>query len=129
MHTEMSARELRAHLTDAHGPEVANAMMARLQPDEVHWEDLATKADLERFATKADLERALTNYPTKADLERALANYATKDQLDAMKHELLAAFRGELNQAVVSQTRMLIWSWFGTTLLFGGMLVTALQLG
>ena len=34
MHTEMSARELREHLTAAHGVEVANAMMARLQPDE-----------------------------------------------------------------------------------------------
>ncbi|MDX1659546.1 MAG: hypothetical protein R3343_12055 [Nitriliruptorales bacterium] len=41
----------------------------------------------------------------------------------------MAAFRGELNQAVVSQTRMLVWSWFGTTLLFGGSLITALQLG
>ena len=63
------------------------------------FERFATKADLERFATKADLERFATKvdlelFAIKADLERFatkadLERFATKADLAELKAELM----------------------------------------
>jgi hypothetical protein len=80
---ERSRHELFARLEEILGKEHATVLMEHLPP--VGWADVATKHDLDQ------LERRLT---TRFD-----------SKLDALRFELLAAFRAELN----SQTRILIF--------------------
>jgi hypothetical protein len=99
----MTERERRRHellqrLEELLGSEHAATLMEHLPPD--RWNELATKADLDRFATKADLERFATKadldrFATKADLDR----FATKADLEpfASKSDLVAT-RDELRK-------------------------------
>jgi hypothetical protein len=70
-------------------PEQARAILQVMEA-EFATDELATKADLERFATKADFELFATKadlerFATKADLER----FATKADLAELKAELM----------------------------------------
>jgi hypothetical protein len=99
----MTERERRRHellqrLEELLGSEHAATLMEHLPPD--RWNELATKADLDRFATKEDLERFATKedlerFATKEDLER----FATKADLEpfASKSDLVAT-RDELRK-------------------------------
>jgi len=79
-------------------PEQARAILQVMEA-EFATDELATKADLERFATKADFERFATKadlerFATKADLERFatkadLERFATKADLAELKAELM----------------------------------------
>jgi DNA anti-recombination protein RmuC len=42
-------------------------------------------------------------------------------RIDALRNELLAAFRGELNTAITAQTRILVFTMAGTVVSLGGL--------
>jgi len=99
----MTERERRRHellqrLEQLVGPEHAATLMEHLPPD--RWNELATRADLERFATKEDLER----FATKADLER----FATKEDLERFATRAdLAGTRDELRTEIAHMGALL----------------------
>lgn len=72
-----------------------------------------------------------TELATKADLlafeERLEERFTLR--LDALEHRLLAAFRGELTQAVTSQTRTVVFSTLGAIVSLGGLALVLASLG
>jgi hypothetical protein len=68
-----------------------------------------------------------TNVVTKDDLAHELA--LVRAEMAAMKHELIAAFRGELISAVNAQTKSLLFTIVSTAVFFAGALLTAVWLG
>jgi hypothetical protein len=64
-----------------------------------------------------------TRLATKDGLALLRADIAT------MKHELIAAFRGELITAVIAQTKPLLSTIVSTAILFAGALLTAVRIG
>jgi hypothetical protein len=113
---------LRDATTEALGSEAARTLMAALEgvPDDVarraDLDRFATKDDLERFATKEDLARALENYPTraelKAELAQALANYPTKAELKAELAQALTNYptKDDLARALANHPTRLEWN-------------------
>ena len=64
-----------------------------------------------------------TNLATKDDLALLRADMTT------MKHELIAAFRGDLIPAVSAQTKPVLFTIVSTAVVFAGALLTAVRLG
>lgn len=77
--SEVARHRIYEGFRDHMGEEVAGLVMDYLPPS--RWEDLATKQDL--AATEGRL----------------------RGEMREMEHRLLAAFRGEINAAITSQTR------------------------
>ncbi|CAN5852932.1 hypothetical protein BH23ACT10_BH23ACT10_29670 [soil metagenome] len=48
--------------------------------------------------------------------------------IDSSRNEVIAAFRGELNKAVVSQSRLIIVSLFSTVAAFGGFMLALVRI-
>ncbi|CAN5275382.1 hypothetical protein BH20ACT8_BH20ACT8_00150 [soil metagenome] len=92
---ERERRGLHTALVGALGEEAADTLMAQLPA--VPRDDLATKADLEALEQRMDA------------------------RFEAMEYRLLAAFRGELNAAVTSQTRTMIFTTTGAVVSLGGL--------
>ena len=67
-----------------------------------------------------------TNLVTKEDLAREAA--LLRAEMNGLKHEVIAAFRGELNAAITAQTRPLLISLVATAVVFAGSLLGAVQL-
>jgi hypothetical protein len=67
-----------------------------------------------------------TNLATKDDLARETA--LLRAEMVGMKHEVIAAFRGELNAAITAQTRPLLISLVATAVVFAGSLLGAAAL-
>ncbi len=84
--------------------------------------DLATHDDVERLAERMD-QRFQTVDQHFVQLERRL-----DDRIDGLRHEMLAAFRGELVSAVSGQTRAVIVATAAATLGIGGLAVTLTRL-
>ena len=50
-------------------------------------------------------------------------------RMDALRNELLAAFRGELNTAITAQTRTLVFTMAGTVVSLGGLALGLARFG
>jgi len=68
-----------------------------------------------------------TNLATKQDVAHELA--LVRAEMATMKHELIAAFRGELNTAVMSLNRNLVFSVIGAVVTTAVAVITAAQIG
>ncbi|MBA2318262.1 MAG: hypothetical protein H0V93_10895 [Euzebyales bacterium] len=103
---ERERRGLHTALVGALGEEAADTLMAQLPA--VPRDDLATKADLEALEQRMDARFEALEQRMDARFE-------------AMEYRLLAAFRGELNAAVTSQTRTMIFTTTGAVVSLGGL--------
>jgi hypothetical protein len=102
---ERARHELFLRLEQVLGPESAETLMEMMPP--VGWADVATKRDLDALEERMNLRFEVVD-----------------QRFDALKHELLAAFRGELlaqsnliigqSQQITAQTRTLLVANIGT---------------
>ncbi|WP_157042075.1 hypothetical protein [Nitriliruptor alkaliphilus] len=131
---------LYARLAETLGTEGADTMFELLPPDR---DELATRTDLlvlrseiDVFRTEVDgrfdqVDGRFAQVDGRFDqvdgrfdqLEQRL-----DDRFDGVRHELLAAFRGELVAAVSGQTRAIIVATAAATFGIGGLAVTLAQL-
>jgi hypothetical protein len=111
------------YLQPAHvlGQEEGATMMALLPPD--GWADVARQHDLDRV--EASLRADVGQLRSEMDLRFDRVD----GRIDAAKHELLAAFRGELVAAVSSQTRAMIFTMAGSVAALGGLALSLARLG
>ena len=107
---ERSRHELHQKLDELLGTEAAATLMSHLPP--VGWADVATKQDLDRLEER--LEERFTTMEAK---------------FDVIRHEVLAAFRGELTAVVSAQTRTIVLSFFGAIMTSGSFVLAAARLG
>ena len=91
-------RALYDRLQEVLGVESADALMEHLPPSD--WNELATKHDIEILRT----------------------------EMTGLRYELLAALHKEVNEAMISQTRMVIFTMAGTIALLGGLVIGILGL-
>lgn len=98
------------------GVNSAVTMMTLLPP--AGWTDVVRSADLQASERRLDaridgleqrLDSRIDGLEQHMDDRFALADSA----LQGVKHELLAAFRGELVAAVTTQTRTILWALLG----------------
>jgi hypothetical protein len=97
---ERARHELFLRLEQVLGPESAETLMAMMPP--VGWADVATKRDLDALEERMNLRFEIVD-----------------QRFETMKHELLAAFRGELlaqTNVITAQTRTLLIANVGTVL-------------
>jgi len=90
---------LHNHLSEILGPADAGTLMA-----------VVTAVDSDQLATKDDLHHEVALLRT---------------EMVALKHELVATFRGELNAAITAQTRPLLIALVSTAVVFAGSLLAA----
>ena len=139
-----SRHELKRKLEEALGQEAADTLMEALPPHP--WDELATKADVALLRTDVEALRAdvgvlksdvgvlksdvgaLKSDVTllRRDVERLEERFELK--LEAMGHQLIGAFRGELNAAITGQTRAILVSMVGMALSTGSLVLAAAQL-
>ncbi|MGH8909872.1 MAG: hypothetical protein ACRD0K_26100 [Egibacteraceae bacterium] len=129
---ERSRHDLYLRLESVLGGTEADTLMAHLPP--VGWADVATKQDV--AAVKQDItavRRDIDGLEQRLDERFNVidARFKVVDErfngleqwIDAAKSDMLAVFRGELNTAIISQTRLIIFAMLGsvttsTTLVF-----------
>lgn len=101
---ERARHELFLRLEEALGPESAETLMEALPP--VGWADVATKRDLDALEHRIGLR-----------FEGMDQRFEGMDhRFEAMEQRLLATFRGELLNAVTTQTRTLVLANLGAML-------------
>jgi hypothetical protein len=120
----MTVEERRRHqlyegLAAVLGPEATATMMELLPPD---GRQLATRSDIDRRFDTVDarfeaIDQRFDHLEQRID-----------DRIDALRGELLAAFRAELVSAVAGQTRAVIVATATATFGIGGLAVTLAQL-
>ena len=131
---------LYTRLVDALGAENADTMFELLPADR---DALATRAEIDarfsqvdaRFAQVdtrfAQVDARFDAIDERFDAVDARFDHLEQrldDRLDGLRHELLAAFRGELVAAVSGQTRAVIVATATATFGIGGLAVTLAQL-
>ena len=99
---ERSRRVLYERLEEVLGVDSAGTLMAHLPPS--GWEQEASKDDIEHLGRELRLE------------------------MQALRHELIAAIHQEVSLALTAQTRMVIFTMAGTIALLGGLVVGILGL-
>ncbi len=114
---ERERRGLHTALVGALGEEAADTLMAQLPA--VPRDDLATKADLEALEQRMDARFEALEQRMDARFEALEQRMDAR--FEAMEYRLLAAFRGELNAAVTSQTRTMIFTTTGAVVSLGGL--------
>ena len=129
-------QDLFTGLDEVLGPQRAETLMAHLPP--VGWADVATKQDLTLMRQDLVVLMKQDLVLMRQDLvqleERMNMRFEMVDQrMDAMKFELMAAFRGEIVDALSSQTRTIILSMLGAVLTVGltagSLMLAAAKLG
>ena len=134
----MTVEEQRRHqlyegLTNLLGPEATATMMELLPPG---GHELATRSDIDRHfdATERRFDLIDQRFETIDQRFEAIdqrfehLEQRIDDRLDALRGELLAAFRAELVTAVAGQTRAVIVATATATFGIGGLAVTLAQL-
>jgi hypothetical protein len=109
-----SRDELYRRLAEVLGADATDTLMEALPPH--HWDELATKDDLARLDQRLDQR-----------LDHMEARWTAR--LEATEYKIVAAFRGELNAAITSQTRSIMFSLLGGMLGTGSLVLAAARLG
>lgn len=137
---ERRRSELYEGLAAVLGPEVT-ATMFELLP--APGQEPATRLDLEALDRRlglrftdidrrfADIDRRFADIDRRFELVDQRFDHLEQhidDRIDGLRHELLAAFRGELVTAVSGQTRAVIVATATATFGIGGLAVTLAQL-
>ncbi len=150
-----SRHELQRRLEELLGEEGAHTLMEALPPhpwDELvtKADMLLLKSDVE--AVKSDVEAVKSDVEAvKSDVEAVKSDVAEVktdvallrigfdhldakidrlderwgDRLEATEHRLMAAFRGELNTAITAQTRTIVFSFLGSLIATGSLVIAA----
>jgi hypothetical protein len=102
--------KLFTRLEETLGAEHASTLMTYLPP--VDFAELATKRDLEQLEQRFEHRFELID-----------------QRFELLEQRLIAVFRGELNAAVSSQTRAMIFTMAGTVVSLGGLALALARLG
>lgn len=105
---ERTRHELHQRLDEVLGADEAATLMAHLPP--TGWGDVVTREylDMAMRAQDARLDARFARIDARFD--------QLHTQLDSVRHELLAATRGEVVAALAQQTRQMIVAMIGTVL-------------
>lgn len=125
---ERSRHQLYLRLEEALGPDAATTLMEHLPP--VGWADVATKRDLD--ALEQRLEHGFETMDHRFQtIEHRLETLEERIDLrsEALENKLLAAFRGELQAALTTQSRQLAIALVGTAAAVSAVAFTAAGLG
>ncbi|HET9769719.1 MAG TPA: hypothetical protein VFS16_02430 [Acidimicrobiia bacterium] len=132
---ERSRHELYLRLEAALGPDAATTLMEHLPP--VGWADVATKRDLDALEQRVDLRFAALDERLDRRFEAIDHRFEAIDQRfeameqrddlrsEALENKLLAAFRGELQGALTTQSRHLTIALVGTAAAVSALAFTA----
>ena len=107
---ERARHDLFTRLEETLGAEHASTLMTYLPP--VDFAELATKRDLEQLEQRFEHRFELID-----------------QRFELLEQRLIAVFRGELNAAVSSQTRAMIFTMAGTVVSLGGLALALARLG
>ncbi|MGH9154511.1 MAG: hypothetical protein ACRD1K_01335 [Acidimicrobiales bacterium] len=140
---ERSRHELYQRLESTIGADAAGTLMAHLPP--VGWADVATKADLAQMqaATKADMTQLRQQMDLRFEAvgqQMDLRFEAVGQQMDqrfesadhkleAMGSRIVGELRKEINDAIVSQTKVFAYSLIGAVMGTGSLVLAAVRLG
>ncbi|MGH9157870.1 MAG: hypothetical protein ACRD1K_19005 [Acidimicrobiales bacterium] len=118
---ERSRHELYQRLEGTLGADAAGTLMAHLPP--VGWADVATKADLAHLqaATKADIAHLQQQMDLRFD--------AADHKLEAVGSRIVGELRKEINDALVSQTKVFAYSLVGAVMGTGSLVLAGVRLG
>lgn len=130
---ERRRSELYEGLAAVLGPEVTATMFELLTAP---GQEPATRLDLEALDRRlelrfTDIDRRFADIDRRFELVDQRFDHLEQhidDRIDGLRHELLAAFRGELVTAVSGQTRAVIVATATATFGIGGLAVTLAQL-
>src|SRR5687767_2528554 len=139
---ERSRHELYLRLEEALGPDAATTLMEHLPP--VGWADVATKRDLDALEQRVDLRFAALDERLDRRFEAIDHRFEAIDQrfegiqhrfhslevridlrTEGLENKLLAAFRGELQTALTTQSRHLAIALAGTAAAVSALAFTA----
>ena len=128
---ERSRHQLYLRLEEALGPDAATTLMEHLPP--VGWADVATKRDLDAFEGRLDHRFEAIDHRFEAIDHRFEAIdrrfEALEERIDlrseALENKLLATFRGELQNALTTQSRHLTIALVGTAATVSALAFTA----
>jgi hypothetical protein len=125
---ERSRHQLYLRLEEALGPDAATTLMEHLPP--VGWADVATKRDLDALEQRVDLRFAALDERLDHRFEAIDHRFETLEEridlrCEALENKLLAAFRGELQTALTTQSRHLTIALVGTAAAVSALAFTA----
>jgi hypothetical protein len=139
---ERSRHELYLRLEETLGPDAATTLMEHLPP--IGWADVATKRDLDALEQRVDLRFAALDERLDRRFDAIDHRFETIDhrfeaidhrfeameqrndmRSEALENKLLAAFRGELQGALTTQSRHLTIALVGTAAAVSALAFTA----
>jgi hypothetical protein len=125
---ERARHALYERLEDVLGTEETVTLMSLLPP--TGWHDVVRAEDIKRLSTElrgelrhesAELRQDIAAIRMEMDLRFQRLETQLEGQIDVLRGELLAAFRGELVTTVTAQTRVLVLTMAGTVAALGGL--------
>jgi hypothetical protein len=121
---ERSRHQLYLRLEEALGPDAATTLMEHLPP--VGWADVATKRDLDALEQRLEHRFETTDHRFET-MDHRFESLEQRIDLrsEALENKLLAAFRGELQAALTTQSRQLAIALAGTAAAVSAVAFTA----
>jgi len=113
---ESARHELFNHFKELLGTKDTGTLMELLPP--VGWADVATKHDLAALEERIDLR--FSGLEERSDMRFSSLEERIDSRCDILEHRLMSAFRGELNSAIHSQTKVFVMTLMGTLLAYSG---------
>ena len=128
---ERSRHQLYLRLEEALGPDAATTLMEHLPP--VGWADVATKRDLDALEQRLDHRFETIDHRFETiehrfeTMDHRFESLEERIDLrsEALENKLLAAFRGELQAALTTQSRQLAIALAGTAAAVSAVAFTA----